>query len=170
MKTREALVSKIILPELHSNYLPDHEIRLGIAFAKIIEDIVSHALFDQSTTKNPGFNMIKLSILKMIWSRKKLQIIRRVQHVIRLGYHPKKWRKARGILLQKPSKRDFGLARLYLVISLINFMRKVVEKVVTEQFSRYCEIYIKFHPGEIDSWKERSAINAVAILVHTIEK
>ena len=49
-------------------------------------------------------------------------------------------------------------------------MGKVIEKVVAEQLSQYCESYSKLHPGQMGGRKERSAIDAVAILVHTVQK
>lgn len=49
-------------------------------------------------------------------------------------------------------------------------MGKVIEKVMEEQLSRYCESYSKLHLGQMGSQKKRSAIDAVAILVHTVQK
>ncbi len=93
-----------------------------------------------------------------------------VYHAIRLGYHPTEWKKARGILLEKGGKRDFGLVRSYRVISLLNCMGKVVEKVVAQELSQYCEKYSKLHPGQMGGRKERSAIDAVATLIHTVQE
>ena len=49
-------------------------------------------------------------------------------------------------------------------------MGKVIEKVVAEQLFQYCESYSKLHPGQMGGRKERSAIDAVAILVHVVQK
>ncbi len=49
-------------------------------------------------------------------------------------------------------------------------MGQVVEKVVAEQLSQYCEKYSKLHPGQMGGRKERSAIDAVATLVHTVQE
>ena len=91
-----------------------------------------------------------------------------VYYAIRLGYHPTEWKKARGILLEKGGKRDFRLIRSYQVISLLNCIGKVIEKVVAKQLSQYCEDNSKLHPGQMGGQKERSAIDAVATLVHTV--
>ena len=72
--------------------------------------------------------------------------------------------------LEKGGKRDFGLVRSYRVISLLNCMGKVVEKVVAQELSQYCEDYSKLHAGQMGGRKERSAIDAVAILVHTVQE
>ena len=106
----------------------------------------------------------------MIWSWEKAQITSMVYHAIRLGYHPTEWKRARGILLEKGGKRDLGLFRSYRVIGLLNCIGKVVEKVVAKVLSHYCEDYSKLHPGQMGGRKERSAIDAVATLVHVVQE
>ncbi len=49
-------------------------------------------------------------------------------------------------------------------------MGKVVEKVVAEHLSQYCEAYSKLHQGKMGARKEQSAIDAVAILVHSVQE
>ncbi len=93
-----------------------------------------------------------------------------VYHAIRLGYHPTQWKRARGIHLEKGGKRDFGMVRSYRVISLLNCIGKVVEKVVAKELSQFCEDYSKLHFGQMGGRKERSAIDAVATLVHTVQE
>ena len=61
-----------------------------------------------------------------------------IYHTVRLGYHAKEWIKTRGILLEKEEKQDFGLVRSYWVISLLNCIGKVVEKLMAREFSQYC--------------------------------
>ncbi len=93
-----------------------------------------------------------------------------VYHAIRLGYHPKEWKKARRILLEKVGKRDFGLVRSYRVISLLNCVSKVVEKVVAKELSQYCEDHSKVHSGQMGGRKKRSAIDAVATLCQSLKE
>lgn len=58
-----------------------------------------------------------------------------VYYAIELGYYVKEWKKAREILLEKDEKRDFGLVRFYQVMSLLNCIYKIVEKVVIKELS-----------------------------------
>ena len=93
-----------------------------------------------------------------------------VYHAIQFGYHPTEWKRAHRILLEKGGKRDLGLVQSYRVISLLNCIGKVVEKVVARELSQYCEDYSKLHLGQMGGRKERSAIDAVTTLVHTVQK
>ena len=49
-------------------------------------------------------------------------------------------------------------------------MGKVVEKVVANQLSDYCETFSKLHPRQMGARKERSAIDTVAALVHIVQE
>lgn len=125
---------------------------------------------NQGATRAPGPDKINFRILRMVWDWDKVQMTNMVHHAIRLGYHPKEWKKARGMLFENRGKRDFGLVRSYQVISLLNCMGKVVEKVVAEQLSHYCEKRFNLHPGQMGGRKERSVIDALATLAHTVQE
>ena len=170
MKAKEALVRKSAFPKPPANFVEPPVISSGVAHTKINEEVIAQALMTQAATKAPGPDKINFQILQMIWGWDKARITSMVYHAIRLGYHPTEWKKARGILLEKGGKRDFGLVRSYQVISLLNCIGKVIEKVVAKQLSQYCEDNSKLHPGQMGGQKERSAIDAVATLVHTVQE
>ena len=48
---------------------------------------------------------------------------------IRLGVHPDRWKVARGVVIPKPGKDDYPLAKAYRVIPLLNCLGRMVEKV-----------------------------------------
>ncbi len=131
---------------------------------------IGNTLMSQSAIKAPELDKINFQVLRMIWDWDKMRIASMMQQTIRLGYHPKKWKRARGILLEKLGKRDFGLVRSYRVISLLNCLGKVVEKVVADELAQYCESHSKLHPRQMGARKERSAIDAVAIVIHKVQE
>ena len=47
---------------------------------------------------------------------------------IRLGYHPKLWKTAKGVVIPKPGKPDYSKVRAYRVISLLDVISKLVEQ------------------------------------------
>ena len=147
MTAKEALVRKSAFPKPPQNLKDEPVVVSGIAHMEVTQSIVAHALMSQSASKAPGPDKINFRILRMIWSWDKVRITNMVQQTIRLGYHPRQWKKARGILLEKGGTRNFGLVRSYRVISSLNCIGKVVKKVVAEQLSQYCESHSKLHPG-----------------------
>lgn len=85
----------------------------GTAHLKITDEKIAYELMSQSATKAPGPDKINFQIIRMLWEWDKEQITGMIQQAIRLEYHPKTWKRARGILLEKDGKQDFGLVRSY---------------------------------------------------------
>ena len=63
------------------------------------------------------------------------------------------------------------MVKSYRVIGLLNCLGKVVvEKLVAEELSKFCEANAKLHQGQVGARKMRSAIDATAILIHKVNK
>ena len=58
----------------------------------------------------------------------------------------------------------------YRVISLFNCLGKVVEKVVVESLSKFCESYLKLHVGRKKARKQQCAIDAVVCLIQKVQE
>lgn len=71
-------------------------------------------------------------------------------------------------MLWKPNKPDYTLVKAYRVISLLNCLEKVVEKIAAEAISSYCEAAGVLHPGQMGSHKQWSTIDAVACLIQEV--
>jgi len=83
----------------------------------------------------------------------------------RLGIHPRVWKEAKGVVIPKPNKPDYGVAKAYRVITLLNCLRKVVEKVPANAITEECEQRRLLHDGQFGCRKRRSAIDAVGRLM-----
>ena len=83
----------------------------------------------------------------------------------RLGLRPPVWKVAKGILLRKPNKPGYTAVKAYRVISLLNCLGKVVEKIAADAVARHCETTGVLHQGQMGSRKQQSAIDAVACLI-----
>ena len=83
-----------------------------------------------------------------------------------MQYHSYWWRYSKGIFLEKLDKKDHTLRKSYYIISLKNCLGKVLEKVVAEQLSDFCEVNKKLHQGQIRARKYQLAINVTALLIH----
>jgi Reverse transcriptase (RNA-dependent DNA polymerase) len=84
--------------------------------------------------------------------------------------HPKASKKAKGILLQKPNKSNYFITKSYRVISLLNCLGKVAEKVAITAIANICETNKLLYKGQFGYRKQRSAIDAVVKLIYTTEK
>ena len=62
------------------------------------------------------------------------------------------------------------MVKSYRVISLLEYMGKIFEKIVINEFFRIYEINDLFQPTQIRARKSRNTINAIVILIDNIEK
>jgi hypothetical protein len=66
------------------------------------------------------------------------------------GYHPKCFKKATGVILKKsqaakPPYRNYALLKTYRVISLLNCLVKVMEKIITRRLAVMTEFKTLLH-------------------------
>lgn len=84
---------------------------------------------------------------------------------IRLGVHPRCLKVAGGVTIPKPGKDDNCLAKAYRVVSLLNRLGKMVEKVAAMMVSAHCEATGRFQPGQYGCRTRRSAVDAVRLAI-----
>ena len=73
-------------------------------------------------------------------------------------------------MLEKGDKQDLSLVKSYRVISLLNCLGKIVEKVIAGLLSKYYEKFCKLHQGQMGAQKHKCAIDKVASLVHKVQE
>jgi hypothetical protein len=81
-----------------------------------------------------------------------------------------RWQRLKGILLRKPNKPDYSAVEAYRVISLLNCLGKVIEKIAADAIVHYCETTGVLHPGQMSSRKQQNAIDAVACLTQNTHR
>ncbi|ODM14511.1 hypothetical protein SI65_10133 [Aspergillus cristatus] len=161
---KEALIRETAFPQTPGDS-QEVEIPQGSWHGQVDEGIVKHALFHQAVQKAPGIDQLNFRALRLLWEWDSPRIVALTRQCFRLGLHPPVWKVAKGILLRKPNKPDYTAVKAYRVISLLNCLGKVVEKVAADAIARHCETMGVLHPGQMGSRKQRSAIDAVACLI-----
>jgi hypothetical protein len=97
------------------------------------------APFDQSVKKAPGPDRLGFKAMRLLWVWDAPRINAIVKMSFRLGVHPRVWKEAKGVAIPKPNKPDYGVAKAYRVITLLNCLGKVVEKVAANAIAEQCE-------------------------------
>ena len=91
--------------------------------------------------------------------------------LIEKGYHPKQWREAIGVILRKENtekKQDYSKLKAYRVISLLNCLGKVAEKIIAIRLSYLAETTDLLFLEQIGGRRARSAIDAALALIYDI--
>jgi len=105
-----------------------------------------------------------------LWEWDSQRIINVVKVSFRLGIHTRVWKEAKGVVIPKPNKPDYGVAKAYMVITLFNCLGKVVEKIAANAIAEECERRRLLHDGQFGCRKRRSAIDAVGRLMKRVEE
>jgi hypothetical protein len=142
----------------------------GGMWKTITDEDIRLALFDQSVKKAPGPDRLGFKAMRLLWEWDAPRIIAIVKTTFRLGIHPRVWKEARGVVIPKPNKPDYGIAKAYRVITLLNCLGKVVEKVAANAIAEQCERRQLLHDGQFGCRKRRSAIDAVGRLMKRVEE
>ncbi|GAB7336743.1 hypothetical protein MBLNU13_g10839t1 [Cladosporium sp. NU13] len=146
------------------------EFSLPGTVAEVSSREVREALFTQSVKKAPGIDGIGFKALRLLWRWAEKRVVALVQGCIRVGYHSCTGKTAKGILLRKQGKPTYTVAKAYRVISLLNCLGKVVEKVIATWITSFCEHQDVFHRGQSGCRRSRSTSDAVAQLVAKVER
>jgi hypothetical protein len=73
------------------------------------------------------------------------------------------------IIIPKPNKPDYSNPKAYWPIALLNYLRKILEKLMAMQITTIVEAYYLLYPDQIGGCPQRSAIDATLVLAHDVE-
>jgi len=111
----------------------------GAMWKKMTDEDIRMALFDQSVKKAPRLDRLGFKAIRLLWEWDSQRIINVVKSSFGLGIHPRVWKEAKGVVIAKPNKPDYGVAKAYRVIRLSNCLGKVVEKLAANTIAEECE-------------------------------
>ena len=89
--------------------------------------------------------------------------------LINNGIHPNCWRTSTDAILKKIGKSDYSIPKSYRIITLLNCLGKISEKIIAKRLSYLKQISNMLDFDQIDERKNRSAIDAVLNLTHDIQ-
>ena len=89
--------------------------------------------------------------------------------LVDIGYHPKCWKEATGAILKKQGKPDYSQPKAYRVISLLNCLGKVSERILAQRLGYLAETTTLLHPTQIGGRRKKSAVDAALLLANEVE-
>jgi hypothetical protein len=139
-------------------------------YKMITDEDIRKAVYEQSVQKAPGPDKLVFKVIRLLWEWDSVRITAMVRTSFRLGIHPRAWKEAKGVVIPKPKKPDYRVAKAYRVITLLNCLGKVVEKVAANAIAAECEHKWLLHDGQFGCRKRRSRIDAVGRLMKRVEE
>ena len=133
---------------------------------------VKNAIFQSSIKKAPGPDKISFLLIQKAYENLESRFNRLYRILIRKGYHPRCWKLAKGVILKKSGpKRDYTMPKAYRVVSLLNCLGKVSEKILAKRLTDIAESpdsELLYH-DQMGSRPKKSALDSVLSLVHDIQ-
>jgi hypothetical protein len=141
---------------------------------KIKRSEVKYAINKSSAKKTPGPDRLSFRVLREAYATVSELFNYLYPVLITNGYHPKCFKEATGVILKKPQTtkspyRNYALPKAYRVISLLNCLAKVMEKIVARRLAVIAEFKTLLHMHQIGGRRQKSAINAVMVLIQKIQ-
>ena len=137
-------------------------------WSEVTKNEIKIDIFTSSIKKAAGPDTISFLILQKVYAVLENRFYKLYKVLIQFGYHPKCWKEAVGVILKKPNRKA-TISKSYRVVSLLNCLRKVAEKIVAARLSHTAEISDLLYTDQIEDRRQKSAIDAVLSLVHDIQ-
>lgn len=131
---------------------------------------VYNAIFTSSPSKAPGTDQLSFAILRKAYNAKSNVFYLLYRALFAVGYHPKSWREAVGVILPKANKKDYSLPKAYRVISLLNCLGKAFEKILATRLSYLAETGTLLQPTQIGGRKQKSALDACLLVQSKVQE
>jgi ribonuclease HI len=130
---------------------------------------LEQAIFTSSIKKAPGPDKISFSIIQKAYLTIPNLFLQLYSKLIKAGFHPECWKDSIGVVIKKFKKDDYSLPKSYRVVSLLNCLGKISEKIIAERLSFFAETTNLLYFDQIGGRKQKSAIDAAITLLSDIE-
>lgn len=119
--------------------------------------------------KTPGPDNLSQEIIIHAYDSIPDTFFRVYSTLIHAGYHPKCWKRADGAVLSKPNKPDYTQPKAFRVISLLNCLGKVSERVLAKRLGYLAETTELLHSSQVGGRLKKSAVDAALLLTNEVE-
>jgi hypothetical protein len=94
-----------------------------------------------------------------------------ISKCLRAGYHPRLWRKVVAVALKKPNKPDYSnpLARAYRLITLLECLGKVLERIIAKRLTFIAGKYDLVPPNQFGGRSNSSTNDAILTFINDIQ-
>ncbi len=139
----------------------------SIQWSRVIKEKIKHVINFSAFRKAFKSDDMSFAIIQQAY-KTILKIFNLMySDLIENNYHLKIWCKDTRIILKKSNKLNYSISKTYKIITLLNYLDKVAEKIIAMQLSYTAEINDKLlNFDQMRDRKQRSAIDAVLNLVH----
>lgn len=134
------------------------------------EEEVKSALFGARPHSAPGSDGVPFVALQHLWPILRLRLLPLYAASLRLGHLPRSWRDAVGVVLRKPKKPDYSVAKAYRLIAFEKTSAKVLESIVARRLAYLAERHQLLPAEHFGGRQGRSVDESVTCFVDEIKR
>ena len=101
---------------------------LDLMYFSVMRREVRDTIFTAAQLNTPGISGLTGRAWRWAWGAMEEQIFQLIRLCTDLGYHPKTWRTALTVAIQKPN-RDYANPRSYRLVQLLEVLGKMLERI-----------------------------------------
>ena len=131
---------------------------------------IRRAIEKSAPNKAPGPDEIPNSVLKRALPKIEWHLRAILQGTLNLGYFPKKLKETTTVVLRKPERPDYTIAKAYRPIALESTIGKTFESIMAEIMSYLTEHYQLLPKTHFGGRPGRSTEDAMMILIENIHR
>lgn len=130
---------------------------------------LEHACSSKIKSRSPGPDAITQDIITKAYEAIPDVFFKIYTPLINIGYHPAAWRQATGAILPKVGKPDYSVPKAFRIITLLNCLGKVSERIIAQRLGYLAETTDLLHHTQMGGRVKRSAIDAALLLKNEVE-
>ena len=131
---------------------------------------VHEACSSKVKSKTPGPDNITQDMVIAAYQAEEDLLFRIFSLFFDYGYHPRCWKQATGVILKKAGKPDYSAPKAYRVISLLNCLGKVLERMLAKRLGALAEVTHLLHPSQMGGRSRKSAIDTGLLLLDEVQR
>jgi ribonuclease HI len=147
--------------------LPSSEVKLP--FPSFTKQEIENSILKAGSTA-PGKDKITTSVLKLAWAQIRDHVKALFDGCLALGHHPKAFRDAVLVIIEKPAKKDKSNPRAYRPIALLSVLGKGLERLVAKRMSWIAIKCNVLHKQQFGALPLSSCTDLASSLIWDIEK
>ena len=136
-------------------------------WSEVTRNEIKTAIFTSFIKKAAGSDAISFLILQKIYSVLEERFYKLYKALIQFDYYSKCWKEAVNVIIRKENRKA-TISKFYRVVSLLNYIEKVAEKIIAIRLSYTAETSDLLDADQMSERRQKSAIDTVMTLIHDI--
>ena len=168
----DMLADRFFAPDrgpIPTRFEDDPQIRAERTHEEFNKEELERLLKETSNSSAPGSSGIGWLLVKRAWPVIEEVLTSVYNACIALGHHPSRWKEATVVVIPKPDKPDYSVAKAHRPISLLETLSKLLEKAVAKRFQHDIVEHELVPSSQFGGRMHSSCLDAALTLIHDVQ-